>query len=412
MEFKNRVKDYWFKALRTMVAGMHTQLGFLVYICYYVDQDKVLFTYKNEGLPFKSSSILMLYFRSAEGFLSRWRSNSGNKFVIKFLNVTFSKKNYPAMSHRLPDFYKYPRTPHLFNTGGNAVTVDDLVHDAHSNNLFFRPPSKLRLTVEEKIDGANLGIAVGSDYALTVQNRSHYVTAASHPQFKMLPTWLAEYGAELYQLLMEAEGEGEEPQPGGRILYGEWMVAQHSIFYTHLPGYFVAFDLYDTEKKQFFSRERFWTLMRRLAPRIPFVPVIEIPAPSKIPPTEITAEIKAEVDSLSATEPAATIQDLNTEPDTSISEPAEITALPTIAFPPLSTDAQLTTQTVTQLLQRKSAFAPDVTIEGVYLRLDEGLWLKHRAKIVRPDFIPGNEHWSKTTITKNRLRMYGEDEAV
>ncbi|RUP49205.1 hypothetical protein BC936DRAFT_143068 [Jimgerdemannia flammicorona] len=322
--------------------------------------------------------------------------------------------NHPHldMSHRLPDFHKYPRTPHLFNTGGTAVTLDDLVHDMRSNALFFNPPPHLRLTIEEKIDGANLGVAVGPDYGLTVQNRSHHVTAAHHPQFKMLPNWLAEWGGELYTLLMEPELEGgeEEVQPGERILYGEWMVAQHSIYYTRLPAYFVAFDLYDTKHGKFFSRKRFRAIMRCLAPSIPIVPAIEIPPLAKTPTISPPPPVDSiPADSIPADSTAA--HPIPADPATS-TDPAESLAIPAalLAVPP---DSLLTPATILDLLQLKSSYAPDVTIEGVYLRLDEGDWAKHRAKVVRPDFIPGNQHWSKRAITKNRLRAYGgegEDE--
>jgi hypothetical protein len=34
-------------------------------------------------------------------------------------------------------------------------------------------------------------------------------------------------------------------EPGRHILFGEWCRAQHSVFYSRLPDYFLAFDIWD-----------------------------------------------------------------------------------------------------------------------------------------------------------------------
>lgn len=47
----------------------------------------------------------------------------------------------------------------------------------------------------------------------------------------------------------------------------------------------------------------------------------------------------------------------------------------------------------------------DQPAEGLYLRLDQGEWLEQRAKLVRPQFMQTmEEHWSRYSITPNRLR--------
>lgn len=47
----------------------------------------------------------------------------------------------------------------------------------------------------------------------------------------------------------------------------------------------------------------------------------------------------------------------------------------------------------------------DQPAEGLYLRIDHGEWLEQRAKLVRPQFIQTlEEHWSRYSITPNRLR--------
>ena len=43
-------------------------------------------------------------------------------------------------------------------------------------------------------------------------------------------------------------------------------------------------------------------------------------------------------------------------------------------------------------------------VEGVYIRIDEGDYLKERTKIVRGDFICGDKFWAKGIRTKNKLK--------
>ncbi len=52
---------------------------------------------------------------------------------------------------------------------------DDLLLDKHEMKEFLSH----NITIEEKIDGANLGISLTSYHQLTFQNRSHYVTSQS-----------------------------------------------------------------------------------------------------------------------------------------------------------------------------------------------------------------------------------------
>ena len=162
------------------------------------------------------------------------------------------------------ELFKFPRTRHLFDAGGSGVTRDDLLMDAGEASAFYsgqaavprgrgrRPGAAARgggrlVCIEEKVDGANLGISVGEDMQLRVQNRSHFVNSKTHAQFSTLDSWLEENSGTLYELL----------QSGDLVLFGEWLYAKHSIHYTRLPGLFMAFDLFDRKAGRFFSwRER------------------------------------------------------------------------------------------------------------------------------------------------------------
>lgn len=161
------------------------------------------------------------------------------------------------MASRRVEVFKFPRTKHLFNAGGTGVSRDDLLMDPGEERSFYTQPQKRSgknktplnaqtlVSIEEKVDGANLGISLGEDMELRVQNRSHFVNSKTHRQFSSLDSWLSEHSSELYDIL---EDSGHR-----HILFGEWLYAKHSIHYTKLPGYFMAFDLFNIEEGKFYS---------------------------------------------------------------------------------------------------------------------------------------------------------------
>ena len=53
----------------------------------------------------------------------------------------------------LPPLIKYPRTTHLFNTGGTATTSDDLILNDLVSALPVFCNGRTRVIVEEKVDG-------------------------------------------------------------------------------------------------------------------------------------------------------------------------------------------------------------------------------------------------------------------
>lgn len=217
---------------------------------------------------------------------------------------------------------KFPRTRHLYNLG--SATRDDLLLDKEQIKEFLNTP----IYAEEKIDGANMGISI-KDFKLVVQNRSHYVTSSYHEQFKLLDQWINDHSEDLWKILEDSS----------KILFGEWVYAKHSIHYTKLPDYFVAFDLYDVNEGRFYSRER------------------------------LEKELK----------------------DTSIN-----------LIPVIKHDVFKTVEDIVKMVRSESSFY-DGPIEGLYVRKCTDKWLDNRAKIVRNDFICGDEHWSKGLLTRNTL---------
>ncbi|RMD78106.1 MAG: DNA ligase, partial [Lentisphaerae bacterium] len=105
------------------------------------------------------------------------------------------------------------------------------------------------VTVEEKVDGANLGLSFDANGNVRAQNRGAYLHLPGSGQWKKLGEWLALHTDILFEHLFDRY-----------ILFGEWCYAQHSIFYENLPDWFLAFDVYDREAGRFLStmhRDRF-----------------------------------------------------------------------------------------------------------------------------------------------------------
>ncbi|RPA94111.1 hypothetical protein L873DRAFT_1702730 [Choiromyces venosus 120613-1] len=137
---------------------------------------------------------------------------------------------------------KFPRTRHLLNLG--SATRDDLIIPETDLPKYFSRSSTT--TIEEKIDGANLGFSLSSDLSILVQNRSHYVNAADAAQFSQLDRWLGLHGPALISILHR-----DPTLPERFILFGEWVAALHTVHYTALPDVFLAFDLYDRLEDRF-----------------------------------------------------------------------------------------------------------------------------------------------------------------
>ncbi|RQM26291.1 hypothetical protein B5M09_003463 [Aphanomyces astaci] len=223
---------------------------------------------------------------------------------------------------------KFPRTKHLLPTAG--ISRDDLVFDPLDASAFLRTP----IVCQEKVDGANLGLFLSPDFQVVAQNRSHYTTSETAPQFKGLDVWIQVHQFELCELLSP---------PGRYVLYGEWLYAQHSIAYTNLPSYFLAFDMYDRELECFWSVER---LQQAL-------------------------------------------------------DETSIHMVPTVFTGTYSSMEQLKT-----LLETKSQFY-DGVVEGVVIRKEANQQLHAKAKLVRDDFIQHiDKHWTTKGVVKNHLRFF------
>jgi len=230
------------------------------------------------------------------------------------------------------DFYKFPQTPHIYNLG--AATRDDSLLDTNDINKFLTN----EITIKEKIDGANLGLKMNKEYIIECQNRAKTVNSSTQTQFSNLDVWIKNNYADLFTIL----------ENQNLILFGEWMQAKHSIYYTNLPSYFIAFDIYDITLKAFYSRAKFNEVMSQTS-----IPIVNV----------IFKGIIGSKDKL------------------------------------------------INLLNIDSAYKDtednNKVIEGVYLRLDDKQsdTLLMRCKLVRAEFIQGiTTHWSKITMVKNIVK--------
>ena len=154
------------------------------------------------------------------------------------------------------DFFKFPSTPHLATLSGVDVRGDKVMSDSERTDFLNHA-----LTIEEKMDGANLGISFDSDGNIKVQNRGAYLFQLDTGQWKHLDQWLESKMETLFEVLADQF-----------ILFGEWCFARHSVFYHRLPDWFLGFDIYDKKAKQFLSTVRRGTVLD--SSRITQVPVV------------------------------------------------------------------------------------------------------------------------------------------
>lgn len=141
----------------------------------------------------------------------------------------------------MTDFFRFPHTPHLAWLGASTPRDDKVLSPTDARSLLSG-----EVIVEEKLDGANLGISADPSGRLRLQNRGQYLLPPFGGQFSRAAGWLNRNE----DALMPALGEK-------LILFGEWCAARHSIAYDHLPDWFIAFDIYDR------AAQRFWSVRRR-----------------------------------------------------------------------------------------------------------------------------------------------------
>ncbi len=178
--------------------------------------------------------------------------------------------NYKELAKILPEF---PRTKHLWHCIG--ASLDDVFASKSEIESLLKDTAYLSL--EEKVDGANMGMMLHKGEPL-VRNRHHILRKGylkdtpAKQQFRPVWNWFYENLAKFERLA----------SIGPLAVYGEWCYAQHGIEYTQLPDWFLAFDLYNYEEDCWLapaiSREILTDLEFHMVPRV-------------VGPTELSLEL-------------------------------------------------------------------------------------------------------------------------
>lgn len=144
-------------------------------------------------------------------------------------------------------YFKFPSTQHL------ALPEDYLRKDKVMPLVEIEELLMHKIVIEEKVDGANLGISFDDGGNIVLQNRGEFLKYPFEGQWRKLGDWVEKRQDLLFDVLLDRY-----------ILFGEWCYAKHSVFYNKLPDYFIGFDLYDKVKKKFFSVDRRNEMMEKL----------------------------------------------------------------------------------------------------------------------------------------------------
>lgn len=122
----------------------------------------------------------------------------------------------------------YPRIPHL--APGPGVTRDDLVLSSAARERLLGS----RVHIEEKLDGANLSLAIDDNGYVKVATRGGPDAMDRGEHLGRARAWAAERSDDLHHLLAD-----------GCILYGEWLLTRHGVGYKSLPDLLVGIDMLD-----------------------------------------------------------------------------------------------------------------------------------------------------------------------
>jgi len=138
-----------------------------------------------------------------------------------------------------PDYWRIPH----FNKEISNMTHDDIELESPID-------FPLECFVQEKVDGANMGISWKDGPIL--RNRNHILKKGyidkdtpAKLQFRPAWNWLHKHEDDIKLI--------SELCYSPITIYGEWMFAKHSIYYDKLPDLFLAYDIWSVEDREFLS---------------------------------------------------------------------------------------------------------------------------------------------------------------
>ncbi len=159
--------------------------------------------------------------------------------------------------NELPPFPSIKHIPWKPNTskGDLVACVGEIEKNLKHKNVF----------IQEKIDGSFCAMTLINKNPV-IRNRNHILKkgfskkkSAAKQQFAPVWNWFYD-NIEKFKAL-----------DGPYSVYGEWMLAQHGMFYDNLPSYFMAFELFDYEKQIFLSCD----ITQKLLSNFSILPILE-----------------------------------------------------------------------------------------------------------------------------------------
>ncbi|KAF9478077.1 hypothetical protein BDN70DRAFT_922155 [Pholiota conissans] len=156
------------------------------------------------------------------------------------------------------------------------------------------------------------------------------------------------YGVEQHEDELRSILNHDAYFPERYILCGEWMFATYSISYSVLPDYFIAYDIFDRALQSWADTKTLHALL----------------------------------------------------------EGTTIASVPILYEGSMPSEAELLT-----MIQSGSRVY-DGRVEGVYVKVEANGRIKSRGKVVRSDFIAGNEHWTRGGLRQNNLRLQNDTDIV
>ena len=250
---------------------------------------------------------------------------------------------------------KYPRTQHL--VGSRLQAGDEDLSQVPFEHIFSR-----HIVIEEKIDGANSAVSFDANGNLLLQSRGHYLDGGYRERhYNLLKQW-ANINKDLFYEALGCRF----------IMYGEWMYAKHTVFYDALPDYFMEFDIYDRERGVFLDTPSRREITDRIG-IISSVPVLK----------EGVFRDKKSILSL-------------------IGNSNYITENKTEVLKKLAERQGLDVE------QQLRETDPSLTMEGLYIKIEEDGIVKERFKFVRASFLQcvmeSKSHWQSRPIIPNQLK--------
>ncbi|MCX7805856.1 MAG: RNA ligase family protein [Planctomycetota bacterium] len=152
----------------------------------------------------------------------------------------------------MPEFYPYPRTPHL--TGSEVADDDRTISEAE----FYAMARGRHIVIQEKMDGTNVGVHFEAQGAIVLQKRSGLLGTGEHAQYNAFRSWAFEHLDVLYEIVGT-----------GYVLFGEWLWAEHGMHYDTLPDFFLGFDLLAKESLEFLATDQMAARCRGLVQVVP-----------------------------------------------------------------------------------------------------------------------------------------------